>query len=187
MAVPIFIKKMLDEAKTRSLREDLKKGDYAFVLRGLTYERREKREKLGKVLWIDYTVEESEALDPTVKPNEPGTELDNIISLEGQYADMSAKDLKTFLVCLTGCDAKDASEQFDKLVDCVSDEGVHTRPEQPARGMVIHAATYDRETKSGKNKGKIKTYPSWRGDLASENTPENIAARRKKLDEAAKK
>lgn len=184
-----YIQKMLKESKMRQRRADLELGSYIVVIRGLTHERREKREKLGKAFWIDYEILEAGAKDGAGTPTPAGTKLDFPIVLEGQFADMSFNDLKTFLVELTGCSPDESGAQWDRLVDIVNDEGKHSKPEQPARGMVAAVDTYARKTKTGKNAGKEKVYPRWiniPADDADGNTAAKIAERRAALDAADK-
>jgi hypothetical protein len=176
-----YIKKMLDAAKPRQ-RQNLELGNYVFTIAKMTHERREKREKLGKAFWIDVVVAEAESAKDGAVPTPVGTRLDFPFVLEGQYADFSFKDMKEFLVSLTGCADEDASKKWDELVEMVTDEGVHTNTRQLARGMQIVATTRSRVTKSGQNAGKERVYPIWH-HLEGQ-TSEEIAARRAELDAA---
>ena len=181
-SVTDYIKKMLDSAKVRKLRNELQPGLYMGSITGLTYERREKREKLGKAFWIDVVLDEAESVNGS-EPTEAGTHLDFPILLEGANADMSFNDLKTFLVELTGCDPSEASAKYDELVDVINDEGKHVNPagiNQPARGMRVVIETYTRKTKTGKNAGKERTYPRWK---RFDQSAADISANRKRLDD----
>jgi hypothetical protein len=170
-----YIKGMIDSAQLKKQRTDLQDGEYVVSLLGLTLERRTGREKLGKVLWIDYVVDAAEGNGA----NTPGTRLEHFLNLEGQYAHYAAQDLKRFFVELTGCSDAEASSKFEKLVDVVSDEGNHSNASQPARGMKIGIKTRRSLIKSGKNAGKEKVYPTWHGIPQTET---EVKANRKRVD-----
>lgn len=186
MALNDYIKKMIDSAKAPKQRNELNLGNYVFLIDGLTFERREKREKLGKAFWIDVVVEEGEKTAEG-EPSAPGSKFDFPLVLEGQYADMAFADLKAFFLALKSGNESEVSKLWDELVDIVSDEGNHTRKDQPARGMRIYAETYVRKTQTGKNAGKERVYPRWRRVAELTNTPEMIADGRAKLEALRKK
>lgn len=173
-----YVKRMIDSAKVKKRREDLQKGEYVVTLLGITQELRKGREKMGKPVWVDYVVDEAEGPEA----NEPGTKLDNPITIDGQYAEMGFKDLKSLLQELTGCEDSEVSKKWDELVDVVTDEGKHSNPSQPARGMKLGMKAREHEVKSGKNKGTIKHYPRWENIGAQDAAA--VAARRAELDKA---
>jgi hypothetical protein len=174
-SVTDYIKGMIDQAQLKKARTDLQDGEYVSSLIGLTLERRPGREKLGKVLWIDYVIDQSEG----ASANTPGTKLESFLNLEGPYAHYAAQDLKRFFVELTGCQDTEASKKFEELVDHVNDDGKHSNPAQKVKGMQIGIKTRRSLIKSGKNAGQEKVYPTWHG---IPQTADEVAENRKRLE-----
>lgn len=152
-----YVKRMIDSAKVKKQRQDLQDGEYVVTVLGLTHEIRKGREKMGKPIWVDYVIDEAEGEGA----NDLNTKLDNPISIDGQNAEMGFADLKRLLQELTGCEDAEVSSKYDALVDHVSDEGKHSNPSQPARGMKLGMKARAHIIKSGKNVGKTKYYPRW--------------------------
>jgi hypothetical protein len=177
--VPDHVKKMLDKAQARKRREDLATGKYEVLIWALTHERRENREKLGKVFWIDYVIDKAEAIEGEGEPTPVGSKLDCPIVLDGANSDMAWGDLKTFLMELTGCGEDEVSEMYGELTDNVTEEGNHSAPGQMARGMRAKVTTRKHKVKSGKNIGQTKIYPKW---FHMEQTADEIEAARKRLE-----
>jgi hypothetical protein len=181
MALNDYIKKMIDSAKAPKQRNELNLANYVGIIDGLTFERRAGREKLGKAFWIDVVIEEG-AKTADNEPSPAGAKFDFPLVLEGQFADMAFADLKAFFMGLKSCSETEVSKLWDELVDVVNDEGKHTLPNQPARGMRIYFETYARETKTGKNAGKKRVYPRWKRVSEITNSAEQIADGRAKLE-----
>ena len=173
-----YVKRMIDSAKVKKRREDLQKGEYVVTILSITHELRKGREKMGKPIWVDYVIDEAEGEGA----NSISTKLDNPISIDGQYANEGFADLKKFLQELTGCADEEVSSKYGELVDVVNDEGKHSNPSQPARGMKLGMTAREHTIKSGKNAGKVKFFPRWENIGAQDAAA--VAARRAELDKA---
>lgn len=115
-----------------------------------------------------------------VKPNAVGSSPSYVVNLTKQAS--APGNVKAFTIALVG--GEDFSEEStESVADFVATLDELVGSTQPARGMLIRAATLRKPIKGGPNAGKPFVGINW---SHVEQSGEDIAARRAVLDKAAK-
>lgn len=174
MGISPALAKKIAEARASAGGNNIKDGQYVMVVKKLLVDQKFK----GTFFVAEFDVVDSDKTHATVEPNLPGTDCSIALNLDSNVS--APGNMKQFFLGLFNKD--EATVDSKELVELISK---NTGDDQPARGMLVECATYRKVTKTGVNAGKEGVYPKW--SPASEgNSPAEIAARRKSLDEAGR-
>lgn len=183
MAMSPALAKKIAEAKMSSGGINIRDGAYVFIVKRVMCESKFK----GTFFIVEFEVHEAtkilvvdkdgRTLD--VEPNKVGTSCSVAFGVEqpGKAGQAAQSNTKQFVCGIYGLDDKTTSEEkFAELASKI------TQDDQPARGMMVIAETYRKITQSGPNAGKEGTYPRFFPVGEPDNSPEQIAERRARLD-----
>lgn len=175
---PALAKKIADASPTGG-GNVITDGDYVFVIKELLIKEGFK----GNSFIAKFDVVMAEKKHPTVLPNPVGTDCYMALNLDTNK--MAAGNMKQFFTALWNEELSGTPyvTKVDEWTKPAAEGG-----KQPARGMLIEAATYRKLTQTGPNTGKEGCYPNFihvsaeSDESGLDNSAARVKARRTELD-----
>lgn len=162
-------------AKASQRSENIRDGEYVFVVRKLILEEMQD----GQTFVAELGVVESRSkgdLDPVskspVNPNAVGSVVGYVQKLT--RFESAPANAQRFLTALLG--GEDPKKLEAAITNLLSEEG---QKKQAAKGLLIRGSTYQQQTKKGPNAGKINTYVNF--FHVSDDAQGDVAARAKTI------
>lgn len=181
MAIPANLQKKIAEAKMTAGGNNIKDGDYEFVVKQIICEAKYK----GTFFIPEFDVLKAQKTHSTIEPNTVGSDCSAAWPLDtnGPAGEAAKGNIKQFLCGLFDLPESVGMEEIMKVAnDYAGPAG--SEDALRARGMLVRASTFRKAVKSGPNVGKEGCYP--RFSPVTDQTPEQVAERRKKLDADAR-